>query len=117
MICNKCIFKEHLGHLGEEVEEVVEKKFQKLDEFITKTEGKAIPKVKKNFEQVEGQFSARRRDLEAEIEKAYQHEEYLIELVRKNAKETVAVLKSELQLYQINSYTKSNLNQIYIWMI
>ena len=58
LICNTCAAKEHSGHPVEEVEEVVEKKFRKLDEFICDTEGTTIPRAKKDFKQVEAQVSS-----------------------------------------------------------
>ena len=71
-------------------------------------EGTTIPKAKNNVAQVEAQASIRVKELEDGIEKAYQHEKYLIELLRKTTKETVGELKSELQtinqhLYQFKS--------------
>ena len=114
LICNKCIVKEHSGHPVEEVAEVT---FRKLDELITKTKGTAIPEAKKNCEQVEAHVSARGKELEAGIEKAYQHEKYLIELVRKNTKKTVGELKDELQtinqqLYQFKSESETYLDDL-----
>ena len=97
LICNTCIVKEHSGHSVEEVAEVVEKKFGKLDDFITKIEEKTIPKVETIVKQVEAQTSARKKELEAGIEKAYQHEKSLIEILRENTKKTVDELKGELQ--------------------
>ena len=97
LICNKCILNEHLGHPGDEVEEVAENKFGKLDDFITKTEEITIPQTKQTVKLVEAQVSAREKELEAEIEEAYRHEKHLIELVKNNTHKTVGELKSEIQ--------------------
>ena len=99
LICNKCVHKEHLGHPGEAVEEVAEKKFGQLDDFIPKTEEITIPKVKHNVQQVESHVitCTRKNELEDGIEKAYQHEKYLIELVKRNTHKTVDELKCEIQ--------------------
>ena len=115
LICNKCMVKEHSGHPVEEVEEVAEQKFIKLDEFITKTEDTTIPRAQRNVEQVEAQVSTRVKELEAEIEKAYQHEELLIELVGNNRKIVVDQLKGDIktinhQLYQFKSESDTYLN-------
>ena len=96
LICNKCIIKEHLGHPVEEIEDVAEKTYRKIDDFITKSE-EILPKAKLNIKQVEAQVIARVQELEAGIEKAYQHEKYLIELVKENTHKTVSELKGEIQ--------------------
>ena len=117
LICNTCITKEHSSHPVEEVEVVAEKKFRKLDEFITKAEQSTLPKAKKTVEQVEAQISTRKKVLEDGIERAHQHETYLIELVRKNTKTTVSELKGELQtinqrLHQFKSESETYLDDL-----
>ena len=97
LICNKCIFKEHIGHPGEEVEEVVEKKFGKLDDFIIEAERKTLPTAEHIFQQVEAQVNAKEKILKTGIRDAYRHERYLTKLVKKNTKDTIGNLKHELQ--------------------
>ena len=97
LICNKCIIKEHFGHPVEEIEDIAEKTFGKIDDFITKTEEITIPRTKQIIQQVEAQVHARENELEDAIEIAYKHEKYLIELVKKNRHKTVSELKGEIQ--------------------
>ena len=117
LICNTCIIKEHFGHPVAEVEVVAEKTFRKIDDFITKVEKTTIPKAKENNKQIEAQVSAREIELEAGIEKAYQHEKYLIGLVKNNTHKTVNELKGEIktikqQLSQFKSESDTYLGSI-----
>ena len=117
LICNKCMVNEHSGHPVKEVEEVAEKKFRKIDKLIGKIEGTIIPSTKTNAEEVEAQANTRVKELEDGIEKAYQQEKYLIELVRKITKETVGELKVELRtlnqdLFQFKSESDTHLDDL-----
>ena len=97
LMCHKCMLDKHFGHLGTDIEDIVQTKYRNIDDFIINTEATTIPDLKQNFQQVEDQVKSSLTVLQAGVDEVYEHEKYLIELVKKNTKETVTQLKSEIQ--------------------
>ena len=85
------------GHSFTDIDHIVKIKFSNINDFILTSEEATIPNLKQTFQQVEAEVKSILTVLQAGVDDAYKRENYLIELVKQNTKETVTEIKSEIQ--------------------
>ena len=107
----------HSGHQGTKKEDVIEGEVRNIDNFITMTESQRIAEFKKYLCKVETQVNSNIKALETGVNEANEHENHLIELVKKNTKETVTQLESEIkniirQFYQFKTESENILAKL-----